>query len=147
MERLPAEVQKFLSGNNLATIATISDDNDYPYVLPVFYVTDESGILYFATHKDSKKLRNILSHPHIGVAITDPVNLMSLQLQGTATVVPQKYEMIQELLRAANERSENSFPPFMKIEAGSMEIAAFTVHWYRLASYSEKDAVFAEGTL
>ncbi len=147
MVSLPTQVQKFLSSNSLATIATISDDNDYPYVLPVFYVTDNSSNLYFASHKDSKKLHNILSHPHIGISITDSVNLISLQLQGTANVAEQNFEMVQKILRVASEKSENSFPPIMQIKTGLMQVVTFIIHWYRLTSYSGKSAVFVEGTL
>ncbi|MBI3379456.1 pyridoxamine 5'-phosphate oxidase family protein [Candidatus Gottesmanbacteria bacterium] len=147
VKKLPIEVQEFISSNSIATIATISKENDYPYVLPVFYVTDNRFYLYFATHKQSKKLDNILSHPHIGISITDPTNLISLQLQGTATIAQQNPEIIQKLITISNAMSEYSMPPIMKINTGIMQVVTFIIHWYRLARYSEKNALFIEGTL
>ncbi len=147
MKKLPDEVQAFVSLHNLATIATISSENDYPYVLPIYFVTDDSFKIYFASHRDGRKLRNIISHPHIGMSITSPDNLKSLQLQGTATVAEQSPAIVEKIIEVANEKSEHSMPPIMKIERGAMLVVTFTIHWYRLANYTEQKAVFIEGKL
>jgi len=144
---LPTEIKKFLSLHYLATIATISIHNDYPYIIPIFYITSDVSRLYFATHKNSKTFQNILSNPHISISITDPTNLISLQLQGIATVTEQKTEIIQQILVLANEKSENSMPPLMQIEAGTMQLVAVTPHWYKLSNYSNNTATFVEGSL
>lgn len=147
MNSLPLEVQKFLSLHNLATIATVSEDNDYPYVLPVFYIIDDNSTLYFASHKDSKKIRNILSHPHIGISITDAAILTSLQLHGKAIVSEQNNELFNKILAVANENSGSSFAPIMQLQTGVVQVVTFTIDWYRLASYSDNQPDFIEGAL
>jgi uncharacterized pyridoxamine 5'-phosphate oxidase family protein len=139
MTGLPTEVKKFLSENSLATIATSSNDNDYPYVIPVYYVILDNSYLYFASHKGSKTLHNILSHPHISISITNHSDLIQLQLQGTAMVVEHKTEIIEKIIEISNKKSENNMPPILQIETGVMELVTFVVHWYKLSDYSKKN--------
>jgi nitroimidazol reductase NimA-like FMN-containing flavoprotein (pyridoxamine 5'-phosphate oxidase superfamily) len=123
MNTLPSEVQNFLTSNNIATLATLSDKNDYPYVLPVFYIIDKNFHLYFASRKDTRKIQNILFHPHIGISITDSLNLISLQLHGTAKITKSTPEMVEKI------------------------VLTFTIEWFQLANYSGKDAVLVEGKM
>jgi nitroimidazol reductase NimA-like FMN-containing flavoprotein (pyridoxamine 5'-phosphate oxidase superfamily) len=143
MTNLPVDVDEFLSSNSIATIATISEDADYPYVLPVFYITENSN-LYFASLKECKKIKNILFHPHIGISITDPVNLKSLQLEGSAEIAEQKPQQIEKLLVIAHKNSQNNLSPLLMIEKSSMVIIQFIIHRYRLSDYSGKNATMVE---
>lgn len=143
MTNLPVEVHAFLSSNSIATIATISEDTDYPYVLPVFYITENSN-LYFASLKECKKIKNILFHPQIGISITDPVNLKSLQLEGSAGITEQKPQQVEKLLIIAHENSQNNLAPLLQIRKDAMVIVEFFIHQYRLSDYSGKHASMIE---
>ncbi len=147
MDQLPSTIQQFISHNTVATIATISVSNGYPYVLPVFYVLHTDNKLYFSSHKDSRKIKNIEANPHIGISITDITHLQSFELQGTAKLESASSEIINKIIKNSNAESQNSFPPIMKLEQGSMQLISVTIEWYRLADYSTSAPIFTEGTV
>lgn len=150
MHTIPNEVLSFLTSNVIATIATLSK-NGYPYTFPVFYIFDSDSHLYFASHKESQKIDNMILYPQVGISITDAEQLLTLQLQGTAKVMgPKMKNLSKTILRifeVANANSNNVLPPIMKIGTGMMELVNFSIEHFRFSRYSEQDAVFVEGTL
>lgn len=147
MSYFPNEVMQFLSSHSVATVSTVSVENDYPYAVPMFYAAGEKPVLFFASHSDSRKIRNIAAHPHVGVTIIDIQNLTTLQLQGTAIVGDQDLTMIKKVLQIANDGSGDTLPPLMKIPSSSMLLITFNISWFKLSSYSENKAVYFEGTI
>jgi nitroimidazol reductase NimA-like FMN-containing flavoprotein (pyridoxamine 5'-phosphate oxidase superfamily) len=148
---LPRPVLSFLHEHWIATIATISQEDDYPHVVPIFYIAKENGTIYFLSNVNSKKLENILSHPHIGMVITNSDTLTSLELKGDATVVSaaaEKLQLVQEINTVATKASSNAFPPVLQLNDGSsIQVIKFSIEWYRLSSYGGKEPEFTEGTL
>lgn len=137
------EVKSFLEQNSLATIAIYGEDG-YPHVLPVVYVVDENYNLYFTSQKESHKTELILANPNVGLSITDTNSITTIQLKGKAIVGDQNPAIIAKLVAAANAKSEDSFPPFIKIKNGPLEFIKIELVWYRLADYSEADPIFSE---
>ena len=145
---VPSPVLTFLHEHCVATIATISQDDDYPHVVPIFYISKDDGTIYFLSNVNSKKLENILSHPHIGMAITNSETLTSLELKGSATIVSaaeQKMQLVEEINAVATKASSNAFPPVIQLNNGSsIQVIKFFIEWYRLTGYGGKDPEFIE---
>lgn len=146
MNGLPEEIKSFLSSNSVATIATVTDDKDYPYVLPVFYVVDDNFKLYFISPEESRKVKNILANPHMSVSITDTSKLISLQLHGTATVSERNPKLTEWLIEVSNKNSYQLLPPMMQIKTDQTVVVSFNIDWYQLSNYSGKEFIQIEGT-
>jgi uncharacterized pyridoxamine 5'-phosphate oxidase family protein len=147
MSYFPTEVQQFLTAHSVATLSTVSVENDYPYAVPMFYATGDGPSVFFVSHNDSRKIRNIAAHPHTGVTIIDTQHLTTLQLQGTAIVGNQDAAMIKKVLEIATTGSGDTLPPLMKIPSSSILLVSFSIAWYKLSSYSENKAVYFEGII
>jgi general stress protein 26 len=57
------EIERFLESNLILQLATLEEDN-YPNINQVwFYYDKNSGKIYATTHKESRKVQNILKNP------------------------------------------------------------------------------------
>jgi hypothetical protein len=148
MNLLDIQVKDFLTENSLATIGTISKDDQYPYLLPVVYFLDNKHNLRFASHRKSKKIEDILANSHIGVSVTSQSNLKTLQLKGEAHIDQHTdIDASTQLIRIANENIHFSFPPFIKLGGGDYCTVSFTPCWYRFSDYANAEPIFIEKSL
>jgi general stress protein 26 len=104
-----------IKGHNLLRLATIGPKG-LPCVRSVDYaVGDSENVLYFMTHKDSRKVRQIRSNRNIAFTIDhdcptgkDLQNLKYIKGTGTATLIEDRREM-----EMASGRLMQKFP-FLK---------------------------------
>ncbi len=100
-------IKEVLNGHNLVRLAT-TDPNGVPCVRSVGYANgDSENVLYFITHKDSRKVQQIKDNAAVAFAIDhdcptmeDLQQLKYLKGTGTATIIqdPQEMETAQGLL-------------------------------------------------
>ncbi len=87
--RLTASVRKFLERERVVRVATIGRDG-VPHVVPVCHVV-ENGKIYFSTDKDSKKVKNLRTHPQAAVVADlyseDWPRLAGAIITGPATLI------------------------------------------------------------
>lgn len=105
------QVIEYLRKKTTVTLATMSE-NGNPITHPVAYVSDEDGVVYFATSKNTRKVHNIMKNQHVAYSVfeeTSDLNaIRSIQMEGTASVVLDK----EETGKAMNMLMEKF--PFMK---------------------------------
>lgn len=172
MKSLPPEIIEFLEQHMLAIIATSPPPSGkrevsvlksivsfklptygkdvYPHVTCVFYATDEIGNLYFASHLDSNRLKHIKDNSHIGLAITDQEKLLTLRLEGIATLMnmdEKVKEVGKKIAEIASSESYPSLPPFMKIEGEPMQIIKISIKHYFFSKFSKNRPVITQGTI
>ncbi len=104
---LKETIKEIVKNHNLMHIATV-DSNGMPCVRGVDYVMGESeNILYFMTHKDSRKVEQIRNNENVAIAIDhdcpewdDLQKLKFVKGTGIATIIEDPGEMkkVVELL-------------------------------------------------
>lgn len=93
-------IKEVVNGHNLIRIAT-TDGNGWPCVRSVDYAADDNeSILYFITHKDSRKVQQIKENGNIAFAIDhdcptmeDLLKLKYIKGNATAALVEDPQEM------------------------------------------------------
>jgi nitroimidazol reductase NimA-like FMN-containing flavoprotein (pyridoxamine 5'-phosphate oxidase superfamily) len=84
------ERDEFLAGNTLARLA-VMDDNDWPYVQPVWYQWDpEQGVFWVIARKKSAWAGYMQRHPKVAMTIDESEKpYKKVFVQGTAEVVEE----------------------------------------------------------
>ena len=76
------EIERFLENNLNLQLATLEEDN-YPNINQVwFYYDKDSGKIYATTHKESRKIQNILKNPDKIYFSIDDENFSTEGLKG-----------------------------------------------------------------
>ena len=76
------EIERFLESNLNLQLATLEEDN-YPNINQVwFYYDKNSGKIYATTHKESRKVQNILKNPDKIYFSIDDANFYTEGLKG-----------------------------------------------------------------
>lgn len=81
------EAKKFLSSNVVASLATISFQENKPEVSVVYYYYDNTKYIYFATTKEGQKINNITVNNNVALTICDVSAKKEIQISGTADFV------------------------------------------------------------
>ncbi len=97
---LKETIKEIVKGHNLMHISTV-DSNGTPHVRGVDYAMGESeNILYFITHKETRKVQHIRNNGNVAVAIDhdcpewdDLQKLKFIKGTGTATIIEDPAEM------------------------------------------------------
>ena len=145
-------VWEFLRRNRLATIATISSENNSPQVSLIYYVTDENFHLYIVTSTESRKIRNILKNNKVALCIGQEVEPLVLQIEGDAKILDNQEKKIEiahrylDIANTSNPKSAN-WPPIMKIPSDSgFIIIEITINQFKFSDFSGTESEIIEGT-
>ena len=119
-DALRARVHAMLEAHSTATLATAGEGG--PWAASVFYASDEAPHLYFVTDTATRHGRNLQAGGAVAAAInadvTDWHEIRGLQLEGTASIVPEagrpsamqvylrKFAGVQRLVDAPRDDSE-----------------------------------------
>ncbi len=124
--RLKVSIRKFLETERVSRVATTGRDG-VPHVVPVCHVL-EDGKIYFATDKDSKKVRNLRENPHVAVAVDlyseDWPRLVGAVVTGRATLIDRgpRFRKIRSLLY----RKYPQYPRESALEEGEVVMVEIT---------------------
>jgi nitroimidazol reductase NimA-like FMN-containing flavoprotein (pyridoxamine 5'-phosphate oxidase superfamily) len=93
------EIERFLESNLNLQLATLEEDN-YPNINQVwFYYDKDSGKIYATTHKESRKIQNILKNPDKIYFSIDDENFYTEGLKGVkgrarATIISEDRQKV-----------------------------------------------------
>lgn len=124
--RLKASIRKFLERERVSRVATIGRDGS-PHLVPICHVF-EDGKVYFATDKDSKKVKNLQATPHAAVEVDlyseDWSRLAGAVVTGPATLVDRgpRFRKIRSLLYAKYPQ----YPVESALEEGEVVMVEIT---------------------
>lgn len=85
MEQDPAALQQllqFLKSHDIAALATIREGN--AHATTIFYYVEDDLKFYFLTRDETFKFANLKKDARIGLVITDPTTLQTVQVEGIA---------------------------------------------------------------
>lgn len=96
----------FLQSQRLMTLATCSDK---PHTSSVYYGISDNFMLYFISEKTTQHCRDIVSNPHVAVAITDSRQVVTDKKVGAqVTGIVSEVKEILELKKALSLWTKNN---------------------------------------
>lgn len=123
-----AEALHFLQEHDLATFSTVDKSGDVHGAV-VYYIVDESGIIYLVTKSQTRKALDILSHAQVAMTVYDAGKMQTLQLQGRAKIETdqaKKDKAFNDIIRTRLSAPGGKPPAVMKIQEGSFIIVSIT---------------------
>lgn len=136
-QTLHKQIFLFLQGEkgNLASISTISPDSK-PHSASVYFTMDKDLNIYFSTRMNSRKYKNLLNNPSIAFLISSLHPQVTLQLEGTASLVTNSDEQrmfFSEILNIATV--QHDVPPIAQMMTSEIAIMKITPAWARLGNF------------
>jgi uncharacterized protein YhbP (UPF0306 family) len=136
----------FLKKQKLSAFSTITPDGK-PQTAMVYYGVDHTLSLYVVTGHLSRKFKNLSAGSRVAMAVADPKSLVTVQLEGWATVI-QERKKNPRLLKLLSEVLEptvfetirfiwDPVPPVVKMKNGKLAILKFEPDWIRYADFSQ----------
>lgn len=125
------EARQFLRENYLMTLATVNARG--PSVAVVVYVLDPKGNLYFVTHANSRKARNLSENPAVSLVIWQSGQNMLVQADGKASKVEevQTEEWVMDCFADLTTKDVHSWPPLLRMQNKEYAVFRVTLHWMR----------------
>jgi len=111
----------FLLSHALATLSTIDGNNNVSGA-SVHYVLGEDNSFYLVTKSDTRKARNILTHPQAALTVTDSNSMQTAQIQGIAELENnprQKQKIINSIIKPRLYDTSLHWPPITQLAAGN----------------------------
>lgn len=145
------EAWKFLASNRLASIATLSVEDNAPQASLIYYMIGENFHIYIVTAKDSRKFKNISKNNKIALVVGQEMEPLVLQIDGVAEVVEdedKKHQLSSQYLEMANSNTKTpNWPPVMKLSTtGGYVFMEITVTKFKFSDFSGLDNFITEGT-
>jgi len=111
MNDLKQKILAKMNDHTLASFATITEDGA-PWVRYVVIKADEQLNIWFATFKNSRKIKHITKNPevHLGLGVTDMAAASWMQVQGRATILEDAetkkavwYDMLEPVFKGPED--------------------------------------------
>ena len=96
-EKLKQKIFSFLKTQQLAVVATSSREG-IPEGAVVEYFIDENWNIYFFTHDDTKKIKNLKENNKIAVVIGTVLSPNTLQIEGNTEIIKSGTDHFEEIL-------------------------------------------------
>lgn len=131
----------FLSKNEVGVLATASKDGT-PHAATIYITHDRQFNIYFITKKDTQKSRNLQENPRAAIAIYEPVNQTTVQVEGSVVEVtePQIVEWVfNDIWRIALNSSFGHVPPTTRLAAGGYVVYRLAGPYLRMATFIPQD--------
>lgn len=100
------EVLQFLRTHIIAAIATILHGTK-AHATTIYYYTDDDLKMYFLTKGETLKFSNIIHGGSVGLVVTDPQTLQTIQVEGTAKEVDYSKEYAQVMKKYVDTLTQN----------------------------------------
>jgi general stress protein 26 len=84
--KVSQELLQFLRSHDVAALATITDGTK-AHATTIFYYVEDDFKIYFLTRNATLKYSNLNNNGVVGLVVTDPVTLQTVQVEGTAKEV------------------------------------------------------------
>ena len=137
-EQIRQRAHVFLSGYLEAVISTVNQYN-HPQAAMVYYIADDDFNLYFLTRQSSRKYANLQHNPAVAVVVADPINQISIQLEGKAKDISDQKQtppFAERLLSLLNDKHFHTAPLF-QIDSGAARVIRVTPEWLRYSSFKD----------
>lgn len=134
-------IYDYIQANPTAVLGTL-EPNNTPYGSIVYVCADaQLPCVYFVTKNQTRKYRNLITHPAVSLTIYNAETQSTLQAIGQATVTtdPHTLEYAFESLTKNQAVSSEMIPPIGKLRAGEYVVIAVNLTEARLANFAGRD--------
>jgi uncharacterized pyridoxamine 5'-phosphate oxidase family protein len=117
------EVLGFLKSHHIMTLATVSEDGK-PHSTVLLYVVDDDFSMYFASHTESHKVKNVAHNNFVSLTVWEHQKL-SIQVNGEAELVSDAGEIdaiLTRIVDAGAQEGDNFYPPILSIGGESYSL-------------------------
>lgn len=129
----------FLKQENLATLSTITSDNN-PDAATIYYMIKDNFNIYFLTRNETGKYKNIQKHQEVVLTITNEQKLETVKIRGKAQPVTDNPTIITDIITtlAHSERfvaDLDQLLPIIKRDAGEFVVLKVEPYKIRMSKY------------
>ena len=142
------DILDFIKSQFIMQIATCSENK--PAVSVMLFAIDDSFNIYFATHRNSYKSKNLLSNPKVGIAIWEHTKML-IQIDADVEEITNSDDVAKALDMLADQatKSEEFWPPVFRINNGEYVIFKAKPYWARAldltrSTIRQEDTPFTE---
>lgn len=143
---LLGESKALIINNKMAVMATASSDGK-PESAFFYYCFDENdNSIFFATTKDSKKLKNLKKNNNIAVSISDMSIHQEIQIDGKANIItdPEKAAELFMCIHKSLDGLKNQWP-LLKLHPTDITIVKIVIEKFKFSHFTHIGPVL-EGT-
>ena len=142
---------EFLKNNRLASLATISSEENAPQASLIYYIASENFHIYIVTAKDSRKFKNITKNNKVALVVGQEMDPLVLQLEGTTEIVEDEskiHDLSSRYLEIANSNTKTpNWPPVMRLSVSEGYVfVKITVTHFKFSDFTGLDSFIIEGT-
>lgn len=122
---------EFLKSHHVMTLATVSEDGT-PHATALLYVIDDDFSMYFVSHAESHKVKNVMQNNLVSLAVWEHKK-MSVQVNGEARLMEDQKtidEVLTRIAEAGAGEEDHFYPPIFKIRG--QEYSLFKIHPMRV---------------
>jgi len=119
--KLREKAYSFMKANRAAALATTTPDGK-PNVAIVYGLVNEDLSVYFSSRVEGRKFQNLMAQPQVSMAFFDELNMVTLQLSGTAERVEElsvEQDVLFDLITLRSGEPNWPVPPLKMFEKGS----------------------------
>lgn len=105
------------------TLATVSEDGK-PHATVLLYVIDDDFSVYFASHTESRKVKNVTHNNFVSLTVWEHQKL-SIQVNGEAELISDAGEIdaiVTRIVEAGAEEDDHFYPPILSIGGESYSL-------------------------
>lgn len=126
----------FLQQHKLAVLSTQSAEGELDGAA-IYYVSKDDQTLYFLTHRESRKFKNITANSAAALTIFDEKLQQTIQAKGKVAEVAIGQEHDEALRLLAKLGNKNSVwgPPVSKTQIGEIILCRFAVERMRFSDF------------
>lgn len=130
------EALAFFEQHKLAVLSTVSAQGQ-PDGAAIYYTVKDDRDVYFLTHKESSKFKNIEANAAASLTVFNEDTQQTIQAQGKITEIGIGQEHDEALRMLAQLENEESVwkPPVSKIQSGEITLCRFTISRMRYSDF------------
>lgn len=130
---------RFLKKENLATIATVNDNNK-PDAATIHYVVRDNLDIFFLTKKETGKYKNIQRQNEVVLIVTNAEDLETVKIRGNAFTVKGDSAIVSEIVTTLAHSEKfiadlDKLLPIIKRNAGEMVVVKIKPYEIRMSRY------------
>lgn len=137
---LGAAAQTFLQHHTIGVLSTI-DKEGTPHGAVVYYLLEDTGLLYILTKSATTKAKNMIQNPTVAFTVFDEAEGAIAQLTAEAVVVAdptRREQVIRQLIGMRSYRGGKDTPPVTKLHDESFVAFCLSPTKVDFTDYSNK---------
>lgn len=125
-QTLRMQISSFMHGHQLAVVATTGSGGQ-PDAALVEYIVDDNWNLYFFTHDDSQKIKNLRFNNKIALVIGTVLSPNTLQITGSVELIDSGTDHFEDILIRFGHLETFYISPLLKLRRLNLILVKITI--------------------